>query len=504
MTGSKAVMPNPEPNVLLAVRQFSIRDIDSTEPLVAPINLEVAAGECVALTGDSGVGKSLTLRGILGLLPESMRVDAAQWTLLGRDVARCTQRQRRSMLGAEVGYVAQDALGALDPLVRVAADVRETREIHSSWRERWAAMRPSAREQRERFVRGALADVGFEYPETLAHRRAHTLSGGMRQRVLLASALSVNPLLLLLDEPTTALDAKSRSIVVDRLRQLKSRGVGILLVSHDSALRAAVADRQVALSVSPARDEFSAQLAHSTPPKPPSSALDDQPSITLELEGVTTSFLHDVTFATRASEFLALIGPSGAGKSTLIRSILGFNSHSGTIRKPSVGRIQWIPQDALASFPRGYTTRRLLAEVLAPEVSVETALAEVGLDASVLSLRPAQLSGGQRQRLAIARALARNPDVLLADEPVAALDARAQRDVIALLNRLRQHRQMTVVLVSHDLRLVSASADTIGVLDQGRLVEYGLARDVLADPQHPTTRQLLESAVGGATDVEFD
>ena len=496
------------------------------------VDLTVAPGECVAVVGESGSGKSVLVRSVLGLASEggsTARVAAQTFTVGGRDVRRLSERGWRSVRGSEVGLVLQDALQSLDPLRTVGAEIGET-----------LALRKVPRAQRRDRILAALDAAGLDSPELRIVQRPGQLSGGMRQRALIASALVAEPPLLVLDEPTTALDATVAARVLATLAALRDAGTALLLVSHDLAAVAQVADRVVVLSDgevveegptaqvldSPVHPE-TRRLAAAVPrgPKPgPASTLGP---VVLSGRGLGRTFrtpggghvqaVDGVDVELRRGEALGIVGESGSGKTTLARLLLAADApDTGTVtldgetwseaahreRRSRRHRVQLVPQDPLGSFDPRYTAGRILREALSRGRSTATPvelLDAVRLPPEVLSRRPRSLSGGQRQRLAIARALALEPDVLVCDEPVSALDVTVQAEILGLLLDLQRSRDLSIVFVSHDLAVVRQVCDTVLVMKDGRVVERGPVEDVFADPQDPFTRELLAARRGAGT-----
>lgn len=492
------------------------------------VDLRIEAGACVAVVGESGAGKSVLARAVLGLAAEGgsrAEVSADRLEVAGQDVRRFTPRAWRRLRGRQVGLVLQDALGSLDPLRTVGAEVGEA-----------LALRGVSPARRREPVRAALAAAGLDSPEIRAAQRPGELSGGMRQRALIASALVAGPPLLVADEPTTALDATVAVHVLDLLARLRDEGTAILLVSHDLAAVARVADHVVVLAggqvveagptdrvLSAPSQPYTRTLIGAIPhgPKPTPSSF----GIEVRLRGRDlsrsyrlpggdqVSAVKGVDLDLRAGEALGIVGESGSGKSTLARLLVAaeapdtgqvllegepWSAVAERARRPRRSAIQFIPQDPLGSFDPRHSVGRILATALTRsglDASARTLLERVGLGAEVLRRYPRTLSGGQRQRVAIARALAAAPQVLVCDEPVSALDVTVQAGILDLLADLQHDEGLSLVFISHDLAVVRRVSDTVAVMRAGQIIETGQVEDVFADPAQEFTAELLRATL---------
>lgn len=498
---------------LVRVRGLTLHGRTGTP--VAGIDLDLAAGECVALVGESGSGKSLTARALLGLTPAGLHIEATELRVDGTDVLRARPRALRRLRRERIGYVPQDALGSLDPLRRIDTEIGD--RIGGS---------PAARRAA---VIAALSEAGFPDPLVRLTQRPGELSGGLRQRALIAAALIAGPALIIADEPTTALDASVRGTILDTLDAHRARGAGLLLISHDLALVARTADRVLVLDDGHIVEEGPPEQLLTNPQHPRTQALAaaaqlgprrGQPPVIsartpaiLDARGVTVRFgartvLDDASLRIEPGRSVGLLGDSGSGKTTLARVILGLHApQQGTVvlsgdawvprpereRRPLRTGLDFVPQDPQGSFDPRWSVDRILRDA-GGEVAPAALLERVGLGADLLPRRPTTLSGGQRQRVAIARALARRPRLLVLDEPLSALDASVQLRVIELIERLRAEDGFSLLLISHELRVIRRLSDDIAVLDSGRIVEHGPVADVLARPAHPTTQRLVTAA----------
>lgn len=518
--------------------------------IVKDVSFTVSRGECVALVGESGSGKSVTARTLVGLAGHGSQIDADAIEFDGRDLRSLSEREWRRIRGSRVGFVLQDALASLNALRKVGAEVGEPLRIHARL----------SRAERDAAVLELLERVGIPDPVLRAAQYPHQLSGGLRQRALIASAIATDPEFLIADEPTTALDATIAAQIVRLLGRLKEDERGMLLVSHDFAVVSALADTVLVMKNGEIVERGPAHEVLANPQHPytqdllaavPSlhergARLSRGPVIAVErvrslglgkssrevssepvirAEGVVKSYIgpdrvrrtvvDDVTFDVPAGRTLGIVGESGSGKTTTARILLGIEDAdagrvlwkgadweklSGDDRTTARRSLQAVYQDPLSSFDPRYTVQRVVEEALEAagvkrgsergDRAVDL-LDLVRLPHDLLSRRPIELSGGQRQRVAIARALAANPEVLVCDEPVSALDVSVQAQVIDLLAALQEELGLTYVFISHDLGVVHHISDSLLVMKDGVVVEQGDADAVFTDPQHPYTRQLL-------------
>ncbi|WAC57612.1 dipeptide ABC transporter ATP-binding protein [Gordonia sp. SL306] len=516
--------------------------------VVKGVSFSVAAGECLAIVGESGSGKSVTARTLIGLTGERAQIDAGSITFDGRSLAGLTDRQWRQVRGREIGFVLQDALVSLDQLRTVGSEIAEAWSAHHGVRFGGAALRRAEREEK---VVELLSLVGVPEPRVRAGQRPHELSGGLRQRALIASALAQDPKLLIADEPTTALDATVQAQILDVLADAKKRGNAVILISHDLAVVSRLADRVAVMRegeiveygpvadilVRPAH-EYTRNLLASVPsrtskgtlltsgevlPDPPAAAASDQPPA-LRVREVRKSFVardksaraavRGVSFDLAPGRTLGIVGESGSGKTTTARIVLGLTApDSGTVelngrpwsalsdaeRRTNRHQISVIYQDPLSSFDPRWNVERILRDSLrsrdlrgaAVDERVSELLDHVGLSDEFRRRHPLHLSGGQRQRVAIARALAPEPSVIVCDEPVSALDVSIQARILDLLAQLQAETGVALVFISHDLGVIHHVADDILVMRDGDVVEYGGADKVFGEPEHPYTRELL-------------
>lgn len=500
------------------IRVSNLRVAIDGAVLVDGVSFTVAPGECLAIVGESGSGKTLTARSLLGLAPAGARVSADAIEIDGVDASRLNDGEWRELRGARVALVSQDALSALDPLRSIGAEVAEPIVVHE---------RGIDRGELGRRVIRSLEAVGMPQPESRVSQLPHELSGGLRQRALIASALAAGPAVLVADEPTTALDVTVQARVLERLLALKRDGLAIVLVSHDLSVVSRIADRvavmldgrfveegPTATVVGAPQHEYSRRLLAAVPKLKSEFVAGGE--VVLRASAVSHSYgervaVDDVSLELRAGTTLGIVGESGSGKSTLARILLAverpdagtvellaepWSSASEASRRARRGTIQLVDQNPLGALDPRWTVARLLREAIAlgerPTAARTTELFDlVGLDPALASRRPRELSGGQRQRVAIARALARRPRILVCDEPVSALDVLVQARVLDVLESLQVKLGLSTVFISHNLAVIARVSDEIAVMRNGRVVERGAAAEVLRAPRHPFTQQLI-------------
>ncbi|GLY93072.1 ABC transporter ATP-binding protein [Actinoplanes sp. NBRC 103695] len=475
---------------------------------VRGISFAVEPGECVAIVGESGSGKSVTARTLVGLAGPGAEVRAAALTLDGRDARGFAERDWRRVRGGFAGLVLQDALVSLDPLRSIGAEIGEVLREH----------------QVDGEVVRLLADVHVPEPERRAKQYPHQLSGGLRQRALIASAIAASPPLLIADEPTTALDVTVQARILGLLGELKEAGRTLLLISHDLAVVAKLADRVLVMKDGQivesgtagmlragARHPYTKQLVAAAELHPRAATKRPSTGVVAEVRGFRKDYgrhtvARDVDLTVHRGEIVGLVGESGSGKTTVAHALFGLvEPTAGEItfedgpwsgvperrRRPRRRKLQLISQDPLSSFDPRWTVRRIVGEATGTPLPF---LERVGLTADVLDRYPRQLSGGQRQRVAIARAIAPRPSLIVCDEPVSALDVSVQAQVLGLLAGIRAEDGTALLFISHDLAVIRHLADRVLVMKDGAVVEEGPVERVFAAPEHEYTRALLAAA----------
>ena len=502
------------------------------------ISFSLNAGETCCVVGESGSGKSVLAMTVMGLLARELRVSEGevrlqQESLLGLDDARW-----RALRGRAMGMVFQEPMTALNPVMRCGEQIDEVLRCHTDW--------PAP--QRREAVLQMMQQVRLPEPERMMDSYPHQLSGGQRQRIVIAMAMVLKPALLICDEPTTALDVTTQQEILKLIRQLQQdTGTAVLFITHDMGVVADIADsvlvmhRGLAVEQGP-RDNvlhqpqanYTRALLSAVPdmtPPAPRPLPDTPPVLRVQALGKTyvsreswtqvrrTDALRDASLSLRAGETLGIVGESGSGKSTLARCVLRLiNPDSGAIfwgpdniapwteaqLRPLRHRIQVVFQDPNRSLnPRLRIGESIMEGARNFGLSAQEAqargqalLAQTGLPANAWDRYPSQFSGGQRQRIALARALVCQPDVLVADEAVSALDVSVQAQILALLREVQDRMGLGLLFITHDLRVAAQLCDSVIVMHQGQIVEHGITSQLYANPQHPYTKNLLASVPG--------
>ena len=501
---------------------------------VSGVSFDLEPGQCVALVGESGSGKSVTARSLLGLNAPTAQITAQALQLEGRDLLRLGERQWRAIRGRSIGYILQDALVSLDPLRTIGQELEEAIRATGS-AHRGATLRAHGVDLLGQAQMPEAASRYDDYPAQL--------SGGLRQRALIATAIAGHPPVLIADEPTTALDVSVQKEILALFASLKRRGIALILISHDLGVVSRLADQvlvlqrgQVVESGTTAQvlgrpaHAYTRSLIDAIPHfdrgSAPAAAVAQQDApVILRAIGLSKRFaaqsasgtdrdaLKQVSIELQRGRTLGLVGESGSGKTTLARIIAGLETATqGSVDAsalppapaPSRARpIQFVHQDPLSAFDPRYTVGKTLGEALWMRFGREDAqrqrqriddwLRRVGLDPALAARRPLSLSGGQRQRVAIARALAVQPQIVVLDEPVSALDVSVQKQILALIASLQRETGVAFLFISHDLGVIQQVSHQVAVLRHGELREYGPADAVLTQPQDAYTRQLIDA-----------
>ena len=505
---------------------------------VEGIDLDVAAGQTLCVVGESGSGKSMIANAVMGLLPKPHVAPVAGRILFeGRDLLPLSEDELRAVRGQRIGMIFQEPMTSLNPVMKIGEQIGEVLDAHQ----------PLPRAERRARILSAMRDVGLPDPERLIDAYPFRLSGGQRQRVMIAAALVLEPTLLIADEPTTALDVTTQAQILALMRELQHRkGMALLFITHDFGVVAEIADQVAVMQFGrvvergPAQQvlrdpqhDYTRRLIAAIPHgRPAAAAAATQREPLLVVDQLCKTYrsggglwtkprevpaARHIGFTLAAGETLGLVGESGSGKSTVGRLLTGLiPADSGQLRFAGQtlaadvrqralavrGQIQMVFQDPYASLnPRHTVGAAIAAGPVEQGLSrdavtalVAQLLQQVGLNADAADRYPHEFSGGQRQRIAIARALAMRPRLLVADEPVSALDVSVQAQVLALFAAVRREFSLSMVFITHDLRVAAQMCDRVAVMRRGEIVEIGEAAQVLGDPRHAYTQALVAAA----------
>ena len=519
-------------SALLSVKDLSVSI--GAKPLVEEISFDLGPGEVLSIVGESGSGKSMMAKALMGLLPPKASA-GGQAMFDGADLLApgvCKPR------GTGIGLIFQEPMTALTPVLTIGLQLTEALESHGLCERVEAHNRAVA----------MLDRVGIPEPAARMRQYPHELSGGMRQRVVIAIMMLLGPRVLIADEPTTALDVTVQAQILDLLREIVTETqIGLILITHDMGVVAEMADHVLVMKsgsvqeYGPVKEVFSKPkaiytraLLDAVPRIDSVSERDDiAPETLLSASHITKTFktrtalfsrdegykaLDDVSLDIRRGETLALVGESGSGKTTLGRVIArltdaesgqvllngtDLTALSGHNLQSQRRAVQMVFQDPYASLDPRQTVGRTIEEPMIIHealskvertTKVQTLMEKVGLSPDMAQRYPHEFSGGQRQRVAIARAIAAKPTLVVADEPTSALDVSIQARVLELLDRLKRSEHLTMLFISHDLAVVRQIADRVAVMQNGRILEFGPAASIFADPKHPYTRALIDVA----------
>ena len=525
----------------LSIRNLRIALPQGGERLhaVDDVSFDLVPGEIVCVVGESGSGKSMCAHALMGLLPDSVTTETGQILFEGDNLLALDEDGWRDIRGRRIAMVFQEPMTALNPLMRIGDQATEMFEAHG-------LLSPP---ERRRKVLDLAREVGLPDPERIVRAYPHQLSGGQRQRAMIAMALALEPAVLVADEPTTALDVTTQAQILGLIRDLqRRRNMAVMFITHDFGVVADIANRVVVLRQGQVMEQGNASdvLNHpqhtytkallaavpsmQPPPRPP---LGDRAKA-IEVVGLDKTYVtadgwfrpdrkvraaSEVSFEIRKGETLGLVGESGSGKSSVARLVMRLlEADRGTVRLGDVDltrlsgkalreqrhRIQMIFQDPFASLnPRRKVGASIsdgpIANGLDPNAARQRArelLALVGLDPGAMERYPHEFSGGQRQRIGIARALALQPEIIVADEAVSALDVSVQAQVLALLEDLKNRLGLSMLFITHDLRVAAKICDRIAVMQGGVIVELQPTAALFRTPRHPYTRELLAAVPG--------
>ncbi|HHY37111.1 MAG TPA: ABC transporter ATP-binding protein [Firmicutes bacterium] len=512
--------------------------------VVDHISLEVKKGEILGILGESGSGKTITALAVMGLLPAAARILRGRIQYRGRDLLTLEEGERRRLRGAEISMVYQDPMASFNPLLTVGAQVEEMLRLHAK----------HTQEEYRALTLKALKEVGLTEPLEVYHRYPHQLSGGMRQRAMLAMAIIAGPKLVLADEPTTALDVTTQGKILQLLRELNEKyGMSIVLISHDLRVIQNTCHRAIVMKdgriveagmtqelFARPQTKYTRQLVAAAPRlfsdggglrvtcAKNTSYKEQREIFTIQNLNVfypekgsgllgkkrRKQVIKNANISVLQGETLGIVGESGSGKSTLAKAIVGLNREiEGVIKFNDVAakgkgelaaRPQMVFQDPFGSLNPTKKIGWLLEEPLKLQTNlskkeriarVREMIRQVGLTYEFLERYPSQLSGGQRQRAAIAAALIVNPKLVILDEPVSSLDVTIQAQILRLLKELQDKYSLTYLFISHDLNVVFQICNRVCVLYRGEIIEIKEAQELLYRPQHEYTKELLESAM---------
>jgi peptide/nickel transport system ATP-binding protein len=506
---------------------------------VENVSLMLRSREILCIVGESGSGKSVTSFAVMGLLASALKPIGGEIRFAGRDLLKMTDAELRKLRGRRLAMIFQEPMTALNPTMKVGRLIEETLRIHTSL---------DRRRRRARILE-LMHLVNIPSPEVTRNRYPHQLSGGQRQRIMIAMALALEPALLIADEPTTALDVTTQAQILKLIRDIQQRSdMAVLLVTHDFGVVADIADRVAVMQGGKIVEQGTVHEVLGSPQHPYTRGLlaaipgpmnreprtsDPQAATVLDVVGLcktysstTLGFSRRQTVAVdrvdlkiRRGETLAVVGESGSGKSTMARCISGLlDATLGTIeidgndvgtqaRRRDIDssrQVQIVFQDPNRSLDPRWTIGASMIEGMRnigiPKAqalnNARSLLNKVGLDPAALDRYPHEFSGGQRQRICIARALSMAPKLLIADEAVSALDVSVQAQVLSLMSRLQREMQLSMLFITHDLRVAAQISDRIAVMYQGKIVEQGPALEVFNSPQHAYSRLLFGSAPG--------
>lgn len=531
-------MTGPSPVLSIENLSIGLPALADRQHAIKSLSLSIDPGETLCVVGESGSGKSMTAMATIGLLPPGVEVLSGSIRLCGHELLSLDEAGWCDVRGRDVGTIFQEPMTSLNPVMRVADQIAETFRAHR-------LLSPSERYRRAVEL---LTEVNLPNPELIARSYPHELSGGQRQRVMIAMALALEPRLLIADEPTTALDVTTQAQVlklIDNLRRQK--GTAVLFITHDFGVVAEIADKVAVLQNGELVEQGTAEDVLTRPQHPytkrllaavpsltppPPKPLQGKP-ITLKVDNLTKTYggrglfrksrevqaADAVSFEIRRGETLGLVGESGSGKSTVGRCVLRliepdggkieigdlpFSSLSQRELRPQRRRIQMVFQDPFASLNPRRTVGHIIAEGPITQgedpakayAAARILLEKVGLPAQATDRYPHEFSGGQRQRIGIARALAMKPDVLVADEAVSALDVSVQAEILKLIRSLQEELGISILFITHDLRVAAQICDRVAVMQKGRIVEMAETGQLFSQPRDAYTRQLLAAVPG--------
>ena len=534
-------------NVVIDAKNIAVRFkvMGGEIEAVKDVSFTLHRGQTIALVGESGSGKSVTARAVMRLLSKRARVSEGTSILYdGKDMARLPQSQMRFLRGNRLSMIFQEPMSSLNPVYKIGTQLAEVLRIHNKISKAAAWARAIE----------LLAEVQIPDPEARINQYPHQLSGGQRQRVMIAMALANNPDVLIADEPTTALDVTVQAEILNLIKALKAKtGMAVILITHDLTVVRQFADHVYVMQHGVVREQGETEQVFTNPqhpytkrllgaePKGQANALDVGQDTVLSGKDVRVTYtlrkggvfrgtysqlqaVDGLSLTLKRGETLGLVGESGSGKTTFGQALLRLNkldggevsflgeridTHTRGQMKPLRSRMQIVFQDPFASLNPRMSVRQIIEEGLIVNgigtgakdrlSRVQQALRDAGMPDTILNRFPHEFSGGQRQRLAIARAIALEPEFILLDEPTSALDLSVQAQIIDLLRQLQRDRGLSYLFISHDLKVVRALCHRVIVMQNGKIVEQGPVQDVLERPTTDYTKRLVRAAFEIAT-----
>ena len=528
-------------NSLLEIKNLSISlpDGGDRSHAVDKFNLEIIENEILCVVGESGSGKSMMARSIMGLLPKRLKVTEGEINFEGSLINHLTPKQYQKIRGQSIAMIFQEPMTALNPLHSIGKQIDEVMLLHTSLN----------KTERHKRTLEMLSAVHLPDPKQVMQAYPHEISGGQRQRAMIAMALILEPKILIADEPTTALDVTTQAQILKLIRNLqRERQTGVLFITHDFGVVAEIADRIAVMKdgllvenndaqfvLNSPQHIYTQQLIRSVPNLKTKKSFESSKPVLLKIDHLEKKYqrkrgflgssksevlaVNKVQLELKEGETIGLVGESGSGKSTVARCIVKLISSDGgeilyeqkDITKmnrksmmPYRKEIQMVFQDPYGSLNPRLTVGQMVAQgpIIHGEKhdkafqKAEKLLELVGLGQQALNRFPHEFSGGQRQRIGLARALALDPKILIADEPVSALDVSIQAQVLKLLGQIKQKLNFSMLFITHDLRVAAQVCDKIAVMYQGKIVEIGYTEKIFEDPQHEYTTALINSIPG--------
>ena len=531
-------------NPLLQIRNLSVKlPPGSDRPMaVENVSLSINPNEILCVVGESGSGKSITALAIMGLLPQPrVKAHAGEILFNGEDLLKATSARMREIRGSMISMIFQEPMTALNPLLTIGDQIDEVISTHVGLK----------KAQRVEKIISMLEAVHMPDPASIMHAYPHEISGGQRQRAMIAMALVLEPSVIIADEPTTALDVTTEAQILSLIKELQAeRQTGVIFITHNFGVVAEIADRIAVMKegqvveidsadrvLTKPQHSYTKALISAVPSLiPPEKKIHNESFPLLEVHGLQKAFakhggkifggkkpdvyaVRDIDFYIRRGETLGLVGESGSGKSTTAHCIVRLTkADKGNIflddidlmklsrreMKPIRKKVQMVFQDPYGSLNPRVKVKQLIAQGplvhgVRKEEAIQTAnqmLKLVGLEPHAGDRYPHEFSGGQRQRICIARSLATRPELLIADEPVSALDVSVQAQILQLLEDIKSKFELSMLFITHDLRVAAQVCDRIAVMRSGELVEYGTVSEIFSNPQKPYTQELLNSVPG--------